>query len=88
MMQSHTVTLERAIGVAAWIIGGCLMLAGWIVYLRDFADLGVMLVVTSMPFVVTAALLMIRGWAAGVCRLVRLVGGVPQDSPGGVAPFR
>ncbi len=48
------------------------MIGGWVAYLEHYADLGLMLAATSLPFVATGALLVVRCWSAQVCQVVRL----------------
>lgn len=86
-MIEPTVPISRAVAVAAWGLSAVFILAGWVAFFGDHAGLGLMLTLSSMPFMAAAALLMIRCWASRVCNVVRVTSGVIPDDPG-VVQFR
>ena len=68
--ESPPVSLSRVISAAFWVVCWGFIIAGWVAFLCDYADLGMMLFLSCLPFAWTAALLTIKEWARGLCRVI------------------
>lgn len=87
-MMESTVSVNRAIALAAWSIAGLFILIGWTLYLNHYADLAIMVMLSCLPFMATGALLQIRCWASRVCQVVRVCSRPDGNDPRGVVPLR
>lgn len=81
ILNEHTIPVRRALAAVLWVVTWAFLIAGWTVYLCDYSELGIMLLLSSLPPAWTACLLTIRCWFGTFGRLVRLTAGGPVEAP-------
>lgn len=71
-LNETAVPLHKLLSIALWALTGALLLAGWIVYFADLADLALMLMCTGVLTALGGATATTRTWVMCVVQMVRL----------------
>ncbi len=77
IVNEKSVPLHKLLSVTCWSLTGVLLLAGWVVYFANLADLSILLVVTAVLSALGGATATAKSLALDVARLMRLTFGTP-----------
>lgn len=86
-LNELSIPLHKLLSYTLWTITGLLVVAAWIVYFENYADLAIMLITSACLTALGGATATAQAWALCVIRMLRLTG-VGALDPRVVRPVR